>query len=169
MNELRRHMPSKKPDMPFLVAYLLVLAFQLPVWLCAGLLWAGFMVALAASHPVGALVGGLGWGFFMWVLVGNFLALGLAWRRSAELPAPDRAAFRTALERVCGKLRLIVLAESADEVVLGPKRVLVRFRLQEVRVAFVGGAAVLSTPSLSFGRIRKALGRELTQAAAAVR
>jgi hypothetical protein len=126
------------------------------------------MVILAGSPPVGALLGGLGWGFFMWVLVGNLLALGLAWRRSAELPAPDRAAFRMALERASSKLRLIVLAESADEVVLGPKRVLIRFQLQEVWVEYVDGIAVLIASALAFGRIRKVLARELSRATAGV-
>jgi hypothetical protein len=97
----------------------------------------------------------------MWAVAGNLLAAGLAWRRSAEFPAPDRAAFRAALERACGKLRLVVLAESADEVVLGPRRALVRLPQQQVRVAFAGGAAVLTAPALSFGAVRKQLGREL--------
>jgi hypothetical protein len=154
-------MEPHKPELPFAVTYLLVLAFQLPVWLCGGLVWAVFMVLLGGLHPVGAFVGGLGWAAAMWVIVGNLLALGLAWRRSAELPAPDRAAFRAALARVCGKLRLVVLAESPDEVVLGPKRVLIRFRLQEVRVEFTDGAAVLTAPALSFGTIRRRLAREL--------
>lgn len=162
-------MPSRKADMPFLAAHLLILALQLPIWLCAGLFWGGFMVFFAGWHPIGAAIGGFAWAFVMWLLVGNFLALGLAWRRSAELPAPDRTAFRTALERACSKLRLIVLSESADEVVLGPKRALVRFQLQEVRVGFVDGIAVLSAPALAFGRIRKVLGRELKQAADGVR
>src|SRR5262245_5947417 len=104
--------------MPLLAVYLLILATQLPVWLCGGLLWAWGMVAAAGWQPAQAAVRGFGWGLFMWVLVGNYFALGAVRRRSAELPAPDRGAFRTALERACGKLRLIVLAESADEVVL---------------------------------------------------
>jgi hypothetical protein len=162
-------MSSDRPDMPVLVAYFLVLAFQLPVWLCAGLLWGASMVALVGWPIVGALVVGFEWGFFMWVLVGNLLALGLAWRRSTEFPAPDRTAFRIALERVCGQLRLIVLAESADDVVLGPKRVLLRFQLQEVRVEFAEGTAVLSAPALSFGRMKKALERALSQTAADAR
>ena len=159
-------MPSDKPDMPFLLAYLLVLSFQLPVWLFGGLLWAVVMAVLTGWRPVGALLGGLGWGFFMWLLVGNILAVGLAWRRSAELPAPDRAAFRAALKRVCNKLRLVVLTEARNEVVLGPKRVLIRFQLQEARVEFADGTALLSSSALAFGRIRKVLGRELTQATA---
>src|SRR6185312_17226283 len=102
-------MPSHKTEMSFLIAYFLVLTFQIPLWLCGGLLWTGFMVLLAGSHPLGALIGGLGWSFFMWLLVGNLLAVGMAWRRSAEIPASDRAVFRMALEQACSKLRLIVL------------------------------------------------------------
>lgn len=105
----------------------------------------------------------------MWVLLGNICAIGMAWRRSAEFRVRDTAAFRTALERACSKRRLIVLAETVDEIVLGPKWVLVRFRLQEVRVEFAGGTAVLSAPALAFGSIRKALQRELAKATAAHR
>lgn len=159
-------MPSPKSDMPFLAAYLVASALQLPLYLCAGLVWGGFMIVFAGWHLIDAILVGFAWGFAMWLLVGNILALGLAWRRSAELPAPDRAAFRTALERACSKLRLIVVSESADEVVLGPKRALVRFQQQEVRVEFVDGAAVLSAPAIVFGRIRKVIGREWNRAAA---
>lgn len=162
-------MLSHKTEMPFLIAYFLVLTVQIPIWLCAGLLWTGFMVILAGSHPVGALIGGLGWGFFMWLLVGNLLAVGMAWRRAAEIPASDRALFRKALERACKTLRLIVLTESADEVVLGPKRALIRFQLQEVLVEFVDDIAVLRAPALAFGRIRKVLAREVNQETASER
>lgn len=156
-------MTLNRSDIPFPVAYLLVLAFQVPVWLCAGLLWGGLMIVLAGFHPVNALVSGLGWGFLMWVTIGNLLAVGLAWRRSAALPARDWEVVQAALERVCSKLRLIVLAESPDEVVLGPKRALIRFPLQEVRIRFEEGGVTLTAPALSFGTVKKALGRALAE------
>jgi len=131
--------------------------------MCAGLLWSAFMVLLVSFHPVNALVGGLWWGFLMWVIMGNFFAVGLVWQRSATLPMADREAFRAALERVCGKLKLVVLTESPDEVVLGPRRALVRFRLLEVRVKFEGGEAMLTAPALSFGAVKKVLGRALAE------
>jgi hypothetical protein len=152
--------------MPFLPAYLLVLAIQIPLWLGGGLLWAVLMIIGTGWHPVGALLAGLGWGFFMWLLVGNLFAVGLAWRRSAEIPVPDRFAFRAALGRACSKLRFIVLTESADAVLLGPKRALVRLQINEVWVEFVDGTAVLSAPAMVFGRIRKVLGRELGRSTA---
>jgi hypothetical protein len=159
-------MPSNRSNEPLpVVAYLCILAIQVPVWLCCGLVWSALMVFLAGSPPVNALVGGLGWGLVMWVLVGNLMAFALVRRRFAEIPAPDRAAFRAAIERTCGKLRLAVLAESADAVVLGPKRALVRFRLQEVRVEFVGGTARLTAPALSFTAVRKELNRALAETA----
>jgi hypothetical protein len=159
-------MPSSKRDLPFLLGYLLALAFQGPVWLCGGLLWGAFMAAAAGWHPVNALVGGVGWGLAMWVVVGNLLAVGLAWRRSAELPAPDRAAFRAALEAARRKLRLAVVAESADEVVLGSRWALLRLPLYEVRVEFSAGAATLTAPAMSFGAVRKQLRRALAEAGA---
>jgi len=103
----------------------------------------------------------------MWVSLGNILAIGSAWRRSAQFRVPDTAAFRTALERVFSKRRLVVLAETVDEMVLGPKWALVRFRLHEVRMKFAGGTVVLSAPALAFGPIRKALQQELAKATAA--
>ncbi len=157
-------MRSNKADMPFHTAYFLVLAFQLPLWLFGGLLWALFMIALAGSHPLSALLGGLAWGCGMWIFAGNIFAIGLAWRREAKFPALDRHEFRSALERACKKLRFKVLTETVDEVVLGPKRALFRFRLQESRLEFDDRMAVLKSPALSFGRIRKALNRALHQA-----
>jgi hypothetical protein len=155
-------MPPNKPDTSFFVPYTVVLAVQLPVWLLGGLIWTGLMI-LMGSNPAGVLYGGLFWGLFMWVLMGNLFAIGLAWRRSTKFIVADRTAFRDALERVCGKLRLIVLNETNDRVILGPKRVLVRFSLQESRIAFANGKAILTANALLFGRIRKALKRELSQ------
>jgi hypothetical protein len=164
MNEARRPRRSKKVDLPFHVAYFWVMAFQLPVWLFGGLVWSLFMIALAGTNTVSAFLGGLAWGFFMWISVGSFLAIGLAWRREAELPILDRDEFRSALERACKKLRFKVLNETPDEVVLGPKRVLFRFQFQESRLEFADRMVVLKSPALFFGRIRKALKRELHQA-----
>jgi hypothetical protein len=166
MMRLREPMRPNTPDLPFPLAYLLALAFQIPVWLCAGLLFAALVTVLDGSPPLHAFAGGLVWGFFMWAIVGNLFAVGLAWRRSAEFPAPDRTAFRLALGRACRKLRLVVLAESADEIVLGSKCGLARLRLWDVRVELAGGAAVLTAPAISFGAIRKALGRALAEAPA---
>ncbi len=156
-------MPSKKKDMPFVAMYFIILAIQLPVWMCGGMLWAALMVAFSDSPPSNAFIGGLGWGFCMWVLMGNLCAIGFAWRRSAEIPASDRAAFRKALDQVCAKLRLIVLSEKREKVVLGPKRALVRFRQVEVRVEYLDDTVVLNAPALSFGRIRKALVKALDE------
>ena len=159
-------MPSHHANTSFSVAYLLVMACQLPVWLCAGVLWGGLMIVLADFQPVGGLLRGLGWGAATWVVVGNLFAVGLAWRRSAQLAVTDRGRFRAALERVCAKLRLIVLAEEADAIVLGPKRALVRFQLQEVRILFTNGMATLTAPALSFGAFRRALRQSLAEASA---
>jgi hypothetical protein len=123
-------MPSNRPDMPFFPSYLLVLAFQGPLWLFTGLLWGLMMFVVGGFRPFDCTVGGLAWGLLMWVFCGNFLAVGLAWRRSGALPAADRKTVRAAIEQVCTKMRLVVLTESPTELVLGPKRVLVRFRLQ---------------------------------------
>jgi len=149
--------------MPFPLAYFLVLLFQGPVWLLGGLLWGACMVVMAGFHPASALIGGIGWGALMWLTVGNLFAVGFAWRRSVALPTSDRLAIRAALDEVCRKLRLIVLAESPDEIVLGPKWVLVRFRLQEARVRLDGDRATLTAPALSFAQIRKALLRALDE------
>jgi hypothetical protein len=169
MSEPKGPLRPGQPDLPFATAYVALLAIQVPVWLCAGLAWGAFMMALEGLHPFSALVAGVQFGACMWVLLGNLLAVGLAWRRSGELPAADREAFRSALERAARKLRLIVLAESEDEVVLGPKWALVRFRLQEVRVEFRGHTAVLSAPAPSLGVVRKALRRALEEAPAGAR
>lgn len=155
-------MRSDESEMPFAIKYLLVLGAQGPIWLCGGLIWAGFMIALG-SHPSNALVGGFVWGLFMWLVCGNLLAVGAVWRRSAEFSAPDRAAFRVVLDRTCPRLLMKVLAESADDVVLGPRWTLIRFRLQEVRVVFDGEVATVSGPALSFGTIRRRLARALDE------
>lgn len=158
-------MTDREPT-PFLVNYLLVLACQIPVWGCGGLLWGVFMVLLAGMHPVSGLIGGLVWGFAMWLILGNLFAVGLAWRRSAELPTADRGAIEAAIEPVCAKLRLAVRYEDEDEeeIVLGPKRALVQFRLQETQIVFADGTATLTGPALTFGSIRKALTRALDDA-----
>ena len=54
----------------------------------------------------------------------------------------------------------------ADEIVLGPKWMLMRLRLQETRVEFTRGAAVLTGPALSFRAIRNELECALAQALA---
>jgi hypothetical protein len=150
--------------MPFAVVYLIVLAVQVPVWLFAGLLWAAMMIALSAAPLANALVGGIVWGIFMWVFGGSLVALLLAWRRWAEWSVPNQAAFRTALERVCQKQRLLIRAETLDEMVLRPKSGLLRLRLQEGWIKLVGGSAVLNAPALYFGQMRKAVNQALAQA-----
>jgi hypothetical protein len=157
-------MSSNKKDLPFIAAYFLLLAIQLPIWLCAGMLWATLMVVFSGSTPDGAFIGGLGWGFCMWLVMGNLCAIGFAWRRTTELPVTNRLTFRTALEQVCNKLRLKVLRESADKVVLGTKRALVRFKQVEVRLEFLDDTVELSAPALSFGRVRNALEKALSEA-----
>jgi hypothetical protein len=150
MNEPRRRKRSNKTDIPFHIAYFLVLAFQVPVYLLGGLAWALLMITLDGKQPLGALLGGLVWGFSMWILLGNMFAIGLAWRREAKFPMPNRDEFRSALESACRKLRLKVLTETADEVVLGPKWALFRFRFQESRLEFTNRIAVLTSPALFF-------------------
>jgi hypothetical protein len=151
-------------DMPLPLAYFVVLVLQLPLWVFIGLILAVIMAVETRSHPIGALIRGLAWSCIMWVVMGNLMAIGLVWRRSTVFPVADQATFRTALERACRKLRLIVLAESADIVVLGPKWTLVRLRLQEVRIKLVDRTAVLTAPALSFGAIRKQVGQALAEA-----
>src|SRR5687768_9132658 len=97
-------MGSNRTDPPFLLKYLLMLALQFPVWMSAGVLWAVLMAWAFGHNPAGAFVGGVGWGFFMWLLCGNLIAVGAAWRREAEFPAPDRAAFLAALSKAAGKV-----------------------------------------------------------------
>jgi hypothetical protein len=152
-------MSSKNPDPPFFIAYCIVLAIQLPVWLCAGQLWGFFCY----DNPISAFMNGLWWGSSMWVIMGNFTAIGIAWRRSAELPATDRDVFLRALKDACDKIRLIVLAASDDEIIMGSKRALIRFRLMEIRAEFANGIVLLSAPALSFGRVRKVLTRALSE------
>lgn len=158
-------MTDDRPDQPFLPTYLIALALQFPLWMTGGAVWAVFMVVLAGSSPAGAVVGGLFWGLSMWLLMGNLVAVGLAWRRTAELDAPDWTAARAAALRAADKCRLAMLAESPGRLVLGPRRALVRFRTQEIRVTDADGAAVLSAPALSFGTIRKAIQKSLDEAA----
>jgi hypothetical protein len=157
-------MPTKKHDLPFATAYLVVLTIQLPVWMCAGQFWAFLTAFLSNGDPVAAIPAGLAWGICMWVVMGNLFAIGLGWRRTTVLPIPDRETFLVALKSVCDKLRLVILAAGEDELVLGPKRALIRFRMVEVRFEMSEEDVVLSAPAISFGSIRKALRRELMKA-----
>lgn len=150
-------MRTDKSEMSFPVAYLIVLATQIPLWLCIGLFWALFMMLAAGSRPGNALIGGLCFALAMWLVCGNLFALLLAWRRSAEFSAPDRTAFRAALDRACTQVKLKVLAETPDELVLGPRWVLFRFRLQEARVVFDGSKATITGPAMSLGALRRSL------------
>jgi hypothetical protein len=162
-------MATHRDDLAPPVVYLLMLAIFLPFWLGAGLIWGAFMVGSVGWGLATAVTGGLRWGLVMWVVVGNFLAIGVAWRRTGEITAPDRDAFRAAIARTCDKLRLAVRSESPDGIVLRPRRPLVLFRFQEVRVDFKGETAVLSAPAISFGAIRKELERALDPAVAGER
>ena len=158
-------MRAKKADMPFNAAtYFLALAFQAPLWLFGGLLWAALMSVLTGRHPLDDLIGGLGWGFLMLITNGNLFAVGFAWRREAIFSAPDREELLYALERACGKSNFKFLTKTDDEVVIVPKWVLFRFRSQESRFVFGDDTAVLRSPALFFRRIRKALKRELLEA-----
>src|SRR5437763_7545581 len=98
MSEPDRHLQSSNSDLPFIVGYVLLMAIQLPVWMFAGVLWGGFMFVAVHGDLINAIVGAFGWGLIMWLVAGNLLAVGLAWRRSTVLPVADRAAFRTALD-----------------------------------------------------------------------
>jgi hypothetical protein len=160
-------MASPRTAAPFAAAFLSTLAAQFPVWLLGGVLWAVFMMAVVGAPAVGALMGGIAWGVCMWATVGSLLAAGLAWRRSATFPVGDRPSFRTAIDEACRKSRLVVLAESCDELVLGPKRTLVRFRLQEAVVAFDGDTATLTASAISLPSIRKQLRKALAAAGTA--
>lgn len=152
-------------DQPLAVTYLILLALQVPGWVLGGLAWAVSMTVLAGWHPATAVIGGLGWAFFMWLFLGNLLTIGFVWRRSAELPVRDRAAFRAMVGRACGRLRLKVLAESLDEMILGPRRALVRFREQEVWAQFAGGVATVTGPALSLGAVRRGFVRASAESA----
>lgn len=157
-------MKPTSTETPFLHQYLILSAIQFPVWMFGGMFWTGMMTVVFGHHPVGAFIGGLAWGFLMWLTCGNLFAASFAWRRVAEFPAPDRAEFLVALRKAADKSRHLILAESADEVVLGPKRALVRFRSQESRVTFTDGKAVVIGPALTMGVLRKQLTRALAQA-----
>jgi hypothetical protein len=156
-------MTPRSSETPFLAGYLILFAVQFPVWMVAGMCWALGMTLVFAHHPIGSFVGGLAWGFFMWLVCGNIFAIGLAWRKSTEFPAPNREEFLATLGKVGEKIRLKILSESANEVVLGPKKVLVRFRLQETRVAFKDGRAVLTGPALSMWGLKRRLKHALAQ------
>ena len=60
----------------------------------------------------------------------------------------DEGLFRAALDRTLRKLRLVVLSETPNAVVLGPKWTLVRLRLQQVRIAFADGEVTVNAPAL---------------------
>jgi hypothetical protein len=152
-------MASKRSETPVLVIYFFILFFQLPVWLMAGIIWSLGMMWLAGFHPINAIIGGVEWGAFMWLFAGNLIAIGFAWRRTATFRVRDRAAFRAALEPLCRKSRLVVLSDSPDEVILGPKCVVIRFRLQEVRLAFADNTVTLTSSALTFSTIRKQLNK----------
>lgn len=153
---------TRSDDFSFL-AYLLILSFQFPVWMLAGAFWAFFMVTFSGFRPINAFVGGLYWGLAMWVVMGNFLAIGCAWRRSVTFPAADRETMTEAIKEASEKVKLKILSESDSLFVLGPKWALVRFRLQEVHVEFEEDESTISAPALSLGRFRKALKRALAE------
>jgi hypothetical protein len=147
--------------MPLPIIYLLVLLAQGPLWMIGGILWGAWMIAVAGFRPLDALFGGLGWGAFMWIFAGNIFAIGLTWRRSLTVAMPDREAFKEAMERAGTKAKLTILTETPDEMVLGPRRALIRFPIQETRVQFENGKAIVTAPALSFWAVKKALSREL--------
>ncbi len=154
---------SKRSEVSFLVL-LVVLLVQLPLWLLLGLAWSLSMVVLAGTHPVNALIGGIGWGATMWVVMGGFMAGGLAWRRSATFPVRDHASFRAAVDETCRRLRLVVLAESPDQIILGRKRAPAWLR-QEVVLAFDENTATLTASAFSLAAIRKQLHKALAAGA----
>lgn len=164
-NESEAATRSGDSQMSFLATYLVVQVAQIPIWLCSGMVWAGLMIVLAGREPFNALIGGFWWALFMWLVCGNLLAVGSAWRRSIEFPAPDRAEFRSALDRACARIRLKVLAESPDEIVLGPRWALIRFRLQEVRVVFDGESATVTMPALLYGSVKRRITSALAESA----
>lgn len=148
---------------PFLIAYLTALAAQIPIWLCAGLMWEGIMIALVGRRPVNPLIDGLGMALFLWLSCGNLLALGFAWRRTAHFHAPNRTQFRSALDQACDRLKLKVLTESPHKVVLVPRRSLIRIRPQEIWITFTDEEATVTTPAISIGAVRQALVRALAE------
>lgn len=154
-------MPSSQSRLPVPVIYLLVLVLQGPLWMGGGVVWAVFMMSFSGATPISAIIGGIGWGLSMWILMGNMFALGLAWRRSVTYPAPNRDSFKASVERAASKTKLIVLADSPDEMTLGPKRALIRFSLQETRIQFEDGAAIVTGPALNFWAVKRALDKEL--------
>ncbi len=160
-------MDRVRREIPFPVAFFLVWACQLPLWLIGGLVWGLAMAFLFGWHLIGALINGFAWGVEMQIIVAPLLATGMAWRRSATITVRDPATFRQAIDKLCRELRLIVIAESPDEFVLAPKWVLIRFRLQEAVVSLGDGVAKVTASAFFVSRLRKQL--EKTLAAASVK
>src|SRR4051812_16316717 len=160
-------------DMPFLPAFLLEMADAAALFLGGGLLFA-LAAALLDLTPGLALAAGLAWGLLMWLSCGALLALSVAWRPSAALPAASRQALGPALERACQRFKLMILADSPARVVLGPRRIRhvllvparLRVRLGKVCVDFAGGRATLTAPALIFLDLRRELRRALGGAGA---
>jgi hypothetical protein len=149
------------PDLPFFVTYLLAIAIQLPIWIVAGIFWGSFMMIAVEWHAVRAVVAGIAWGFAMWLFLGNILAIGMAWRPSAKFLISNHAALRAAVMQTCDKLKLEVSDESADRIVLRPKRALVRLRISEVRIAFCDSHAILTSQALAFWTVKRVLSKAL--------
>ena len=158
-----QQMSANKLRLPTRSSYRLVLAAQAPIWIVAGLVWGGLMMKFALFPLFGALVTGLVWGLLMWLVVGNLMAAGLVLRRSVTVPAPDQCTVRESLLRAATKMNLVVLAESSEEITLGPKRVLFRFRDQETSVKFADGQATISGPLLSSWAVKKGLIRAVAE------
>ena len=147
--------------MPFIVAYLMIMAIQLAVWFVVGMGWAAATIVFAGFDPVSAFSGGLEWAAVMWLTIGNLAVIVFMWKQSASFPAHDRALFREALEKVRLKQRMIVLFESPDEIILGPKHPLIRVQFIEIRAAFINDMAMLTTTAFSFSAIKKQLNKAL--------
>ncbi|HEY2787769.1 MAG TPA: hypothetical protein VGJ05_22620 [Fimbriiglobus sp.] len=147
----------------FVINYLKILAYQLPVWILGGALFVVLMIAFEKVHPIVAILRAVWWGLAMWWLMGNFMALGLIWRRTATFPSTNKEAFRTAIDQACRKSRLRVMSESPDRVILCPKRALVKYELLEIWVEFEDNIATLNGPVLTFGAFKRALGRALAE------
>ena len=142
----------------FIIPYLIMMLVQLPIWLGAGLFWGFWMMVLAGWELRHALaIGVFGWGVSMYVIAGNVFAVMFAWRRSATIKVVDLASFRSALDRVCRKQRYRVRAETPNDIVLMPKWALIRFRLQEIVVKFVGDSVTVTGPALTISPFVKQL------------
>jgi hypothetical protein len=159
-------MSDDQPDLPFVTAFLLELLDTAVIHLGFGLLFALF-AALLGLWPGLALASGLAWGFLMWISCGALLALSIAWRPSAALPAASRQAFGPAIERACERFRLVILADSPARVVLVPKRIRhilviparLRRSLQKIHIDFADGKATFTAPALIFLDLKSELKR----------